>query len=134
MGQLLRGEPLTVIGDGTQTRCFTYVTDAVAATIAAGVSAAAEGQVINVGSDVETSIRTLAERMIAIGGGAPRLRFVPQETVYGDGYEDVPRRVPDVTRMTDILGMRASTSLDDGLARTIGWFRREPSDGSAVDT
>jgi UDP-glucose 4-epimerase len=130
MGQLLRGEPLTVIGDGNQTRCFTYVKDAVSATIAAGVTAAAEGQIINVGSDVETSIRDLAARMIAIGGGPSTVRFVEQEAVYGDGYEDVPRRVPDVTRMVQLLGVRATTSLDEGLAQTIGWFRRQPPDGT----
>jgi UDP-glucose 4-epimerase len=134
MGQLLRGEPLTVIGDGNQTRCFTYVKDAVAATIAAGLTAAAEGQVINVGSDVETSIRNLGERMIAIGGGTSTLRFVAQESVYGDGYEDVPRRVPDVTLMARLLGVRATTSLDDGLAQTIGWFRRQLPDGTPDET
>jgi UDP-glucose 4-epimerase len=133
MGQLLRGEPLTVIGDGTQTRCFTYVDDAVAATIAAGVSPAAEGEVINVGTDVETSVRALAEKMIAIGGGSSTLRFVAQEAVYGDSYQDVARRVPDVTRMAEILGTRATTSLDEGLARTIGWFRTQPLDGSPAD-
>ncbi len=132
MGQLLRGEPLTVIGDGTQTRCFTYVEDAVSASVSAGLTAAAEGQIINVGSDVETSIRALAERMIAIGGGPSTVRFVEQEAVYGDGYEDVARRVPDVTRMAQLLGTRATTSLDDGLTRTIGWFRREMPDGGPV--
>jgi UDP-glucose 4-epimerase len=134
MGQLLRGEPLTVIGDGKQTRCFTYVDDAIVATIAAGVTAAAEGQIINVGADVETSIRELAERMIAIDGGASTLRFVAQEAVYGDSYEDLARRVPDVTRMAEILGTRATTSLDDGLAQTIGWFRHQLRDGTSVGT
>ena len=66
--------------------------------------------------------------------GASTLRFVAQETVYGDGYEDVTRRVPDVTRMAQILGTRATTSLDDGLARTIGWFRRQPRDGTPAST
>jgi UDP-glucose 4-epimerase len=134
MGQLLRGEPLTVIGDGNQTRSFTYVKDAVTATIAAGLTAAAEGQTINVGSDVETSIRDLAERMIAIGGGPSTVRFVAQEAVYGDGYEDVPRRVPDITRMAQLLGVRATTSLDEGLAQTIGWFRRQLPDGTPAGT
>src|SRR5262245_2356087 len=134
MGQLLRGEPLTVIGDGSQTRCFTYVKDAVSATIAAGLTATAEGQIINVGSDVETSIRNLAERMIAIGGGSSTLRFVKQETVYGDSYEDVPRRVPDVTRMVRLLGVRATTSLDEGLAQTIGWFRSQLPDAAPAGT
>jgi UDP-glucose 4-epimerase len=128
MGQLLRGEPLTVIGDGSQTRCFTYVADAVRATVAAGLLAAAEGQVINVGTERETSIRRLAELMIEIGGGTSTLRFVPQEKVYGDGYEDVGRRVPDVTRMETVLGVRATTSLEEGLGRTIEWFRSGASD------
>ena len=78
MGQLLRGEPLTVIGDGHQTRCFTYVADAVQATVAAGVAAGAEGQVINIGTDEETTLRRLAELMIELGGGTSTLRFVPQ--------------------------------------------------------
>ena len=134
MGQLLRGEPLTVIGDGSQTRCFTYVKDPVVATMAAGLTAAAEGEVINVGSDVETSIRGLAERMIAIGGGPSTLRFVQQEAVYGDGYEDVLRRVPDVTRMVQLLGVRATTSLDEGLAQTIGWFRSQLPDATPAGT
>jgi len=128
MGQLLRGEPLTVIGDGSQTRCFTYVTDAVRATVAAGLLATAAGEVINVGTDQETSIRRLAEAMIEIGGGTSTVRFVPQQTVYGQSYEDVPRRVPDVTRMAQLLGVRANTPLDDGLARTIAWFRTGASE------
>lgn len=123
MGQLLRGEPLTVIGDGSQTRCFTYVTDAVRATVAAGVLAAAEGQVINIGAEDETSILRLAELMLEIAGGKSTIRFVRQEDVYGSGYEDVPRRVADVTRMRELLGLRATTPLADGLTRTIAWFR-----------
>ena len=135
MGQLLRGEPLTVIGDGSQTRCFTYVADAVRATVAAGLLATAAGQVINVGTDQETSIRRLAEAMIEVGGGTSTVRFVPQETIYGESYEDVPRRVPDVTRMGQLLGIRANTPLDDGLARTIAWFRTgasEPAEPGAA--
>ncbi len=128
MGQLLRGEPLTVIGDGSQTRCFTYIADAVRATVAAGVLAAAEGQIINVGSDDETSIGRLAELMIEIGGSASTVRFVPQESVYGDGYEDVPKRRPDIGRMERILGMRATTTLAEGLERTIRWFRDASTD------
>ena len=125
LGQLLRGDALTVIGDGSQTRCFTWIGDAIRATVAAGTLRAAEGQVINVGSDEETSIRRLAELMIEMGGGAARIHFVPQETVYGNGYQDVPRRVPDVTRMHRMLGVQAETPLADGLARTIAAFRAQ---------
>ncbi len=123
LGQLLRGEPLTVIGDGSQTRCFTFIDDVVRATVAAGLLSGAAGQIINVGTQEETSIRRLAEIMIELGGGTSTLRFVPQATVYGESYEDVPRRVPDVSRMDRILGVRATTPLTEGLARTIAWFR-----------
>ncbi len=125
MGQLLRGEPLTVIGDGTQTRTFTYVDDAVRATVAAGLAPAAQGQAINVGSQEEVAIRDLAARMIEIAGSASRLIFVPQEAVYDRGYEDIPRRVPAVRRMHELLAVRAEVPLDDGLARTIEWFKRQ---------
>jgi nucleoside-diphosphate-sugar epimerase len=131
LGQLLRGEPLTVIGDGLQTRCFTWIGDAVEATVAAGLLAAAEGQVINVGTDRETTIRALAEAMIAAGGGTSTVRLVRQESVYGDSYEDVPRRVPDVGRMHRLLGVRATTPLAEGLAQTIAWFRGESRLASA---
>jgi UDP-glucose 4-epimerase len=125
MGQLLRGEPLTVIGDGAQTRTFTYVDDAVRATVAAGVVPGAEGQAINVGSEEEVEIRDLAARMIRIGGSSSRLLFVPKEAVYDHGYEDIPRRVPAVRRMHELLSVRAGVTLDDGLRQTIEWFKRQ---------
>jgi UDP-glucose 4-epimerase len=123
MGQVLRGEPVTVIGDGSQTRCFTYVDDAIRATVAAGIDPAALGQVFNIGTDREVSILELAETMIRAADSPSRIVFVKQDAVYGDSYEDVPRRVPSLTRMHDILGVRAETSLEEGLRRTIAWFR-----------
>jgi UDP-glucose 4-epimerase len=124
MGQLLRGEPLTVIGDGTQTRCFTYVDDAVRATVQAGLRPQAVGEAINIGSDDEVSIRDLAAAMIRISGSSSTIAFVPKEAVYDRGYEDIPRRVPVVRRMHELLGVRAEIPLEDGLARTIEWFKR----------
>jgi len=123
MGQMLRNEPLTVIGDGLQTRCFTYVGDAVRATIAAGTLANTDGDVFNIGTAVETTILDLARTMIDIGGSKSTIKFVTQESVYGTSYEDIPRRVPDATKMETILGVHADTSLRDGLAQTIEWFR-----------
>ena len=125
MGQLLRGEPLTVIGDGTQTRTFTYVDDAVRATVEAGLRREAVGQAINVGSQEEVSVRDLAALMIRLSGSSSRVIFVPQEAVYDQGYEDIPRRVPSVRRMHELLGVRAEVSLDEGLRRTIEWFKRQ---------
>jgi len=123
MGQVLRNEPLTVIGDGTQTRCFTYIDDCVRATIAAGIGPNTDGGVFNIGTAVETTILELAQTMIEVGGASSTIKFVSQESVYGSSYEDIPRRVPDTTRMESILGVRADTPLRDGLAKTIAWFR-----------
>jgi len=123
MGQVLRGDPVTVIGDGRQTRCFTYVEDAIRATVAAGLDPRAVGGLFNIGNDREFSILELAETMIRAAGSSSRITFVKQENVYGESYEDVPRRVPALARMHEILGVRAETSLEDGLRPTIEWFR-----------
>jgi UDP-glucose 4-epimerase len=106
-----------------QTRCFTYIDDAIHATVAAGLEDRAVGQIFNVGSDVEISILELAQAMIRIAGSHSRVELVPQQSVYGDSYEDVPRRVPCVKRMREILGVCADTPLDKGLRATIEWFK-----------
>jgi len=123
MGQVLRNEPLTVIGDGKQTRCFTYVDDAVKATVAAGIAPNTDGDVFNIGTAVETSILELAQTMIDIAGSSSTIKFVTQESVYGSSYEDIPRRVPDNGKMQKVLGVTAETPLAEGLRRTIEWFR-----------
>lgn len=123
MGQVLRGDPVTVIGDGSQTRCFTYIDDVIRATVEAGMNDRAVGEIFNVGSDVETSILELAETMIRIAGSPSKIVFVPQEAVYGESYEDVPRRVPCVKRTREILGVEAETPLEKGLRQTIDWFK-----------
>ncbi|MBV8139455.1 MAG: GDP-mannose 4,6-dehydratase [Deltaproteobacteria bacterium] len=126
MGQLLRGADLTVIGDGKQTRCFTYVTDAVAATIAAGIKPEAEGQVINIGVDVETSVLEFARLMLELfGPTTSKINFVTQEDVYGKSYEDIPRRVPDNTKMKQLLGVEPRISLREGVKLSIDWFRSD---------
>jgi len=125
MGQLLRGEPLTVIGDGSQTRCFTYVDDAIHATVRAGTRPNTNGEIFNIGTVEETSILDLAKAMIKLSGSKSTIKLVPQEQVYGSSYEDIGRRVPDVKRMQDVLGVIAETPLDEGLAKTIEWFRSE---------
>ena len=123
LGQLMRGAPVTVIGSGDQTRCFTYVDDAIRATVAAGVTDEAVGRVINVGSNEEVTIRELAELMIRLSGSTSTLKFVTEKSVYGPSYEDIPRRVPDVRLMEELLHERAEISLNEGLRRTLAWFR-----------
>jgi len=126
MGQLLRGTDLTVVGNGMQTRCFTYVTDAIEATMAAGVKPEANGHAVNIGTDVETTVLDFAKLMLELyGPGKSKVKFVTQEQVYGKSYEDIPRRVPDVTKMRTLLGVSAKVELRDGVARTMAWFRNE---------
>ncbi len=125
LGKMLRNEPVTVIGDGSQTRCFTYVDDAVQGTLLAGQQPEALGHIFNIGSDRETTVLELAQRMIALAGSSSKIVFVPQEQVYGNSYEDIQRRVPDASRAERVLGWRATTSLDAGLKRTIDWFKAQ---------
>ncbi|HXR36856.1 MAG TPA: GDP-mannose 4,6-dehydratase [Candidatus Binataceae bacterium] len=126
MGQLLRGADLTVIGDGQQTRCFTYVTDAVAATVAAGLVPGVDGQAINIGVDVETSVLEFAKLMLELYGPTrSQIKFVSQEEVYGNSYEDIPRRVPDNTKMRTLLGVEPKVSLREGTRLAMDWFRKE---------
>jgi len=125
LGQLLRNEPVTVIGDGKQTRCFTYVDDAVRATVAAGLMPEAVGGIFNIGTSRETSMKELAEMMVRLSGAKSEIRYVTQESIYGKSYEDIPRRVPDVTRMNEILKVTAKIGLEEGLIQTIDWFRKE---------
>jgi UDP-glucose 4-epimerase len=123
IGQLLRHEPVTVIGDGSQTRCFTYIDDAVRATVAAGLKPEAEGEIFNIGTDVETSIKELAEMMIKVSGAKSEIKFVTKESIYGESYEDIQRRVPRVEKMNRILGVKAETPLEEGLRLTWEWFK-----------
>lgn len=125
LGQAFRNEPLTVIGDGSQTRCFTYVSDAVQATVQAGLLEEAIGGVFNIGVEIETTIQTLAERIIAVTGSKSTIHNVPPDTIYGQSYEDIQRRVPDAQRMRDILGVVPKVDLDEGLLHTFEYFRSE---------
>jgi nucleoside-diphosphate-sugar epimerase len=123
LGQALRNEPVTVIGDGSQTRCFTYVTDAIEATMQAGLKEEAVGEVFNIGTDREHTIRDLAEELIRVAGSKSKIRFVPQQEIYGTSYEDIPRRIPNVAKMHGVLGVVAKVSLEEGLRHTIDYFR-----------
>ncbi len=121
--QSLSGEPLTVHGDGKQTRCFTYVDDTVEGTLLAASLAGDEPEVFNLGSTQEISIHDLAVKIRDLLGSRSEIRFVPYEDYYGPGFEDTRRRVPDVTRAATRLGWSARIGLDEGLARTVAWWK-----------
>jgi UDP-glucose 4-epimerase len=122
LGQALRNDPITVVGDGMQTRCFTYIEDAIRATVQAGLRDEAVGEIINIGNDTEIPIRDIAEAVVRLSGSKSEIKYVPQEQIYGKSYEDVPRRVPEVTKMHKVLGVKAETPLEDGLKKTIEHF------------
>ena len=122
--QALANEPLTVHGDGNQTRCFTYIDDTIEGTLRAGLDSRAEGKIFNVGNDRETTINELAALIIEMTGTRSVIRRVSYEERYGKGFEDTKRRIPDVRRAEEVLGFRASVGLRDGLERTLQWWRQ----------
>jgi UDP-glucose 4-epimerase len=121
--RFLGGLPVTVHGDGKQTRAFTYIEDTARAVVALALEDSASGQVYNVGSDVETSILELAQTMKRVGGFDSPIEFQPHLEVFGESYEDIPRRIPDVSRIEAAIGWRAETDLETGLSRTIEYYR-----------
>jgi len=121
--------PIQVYGDGTQTRCFTHVHDAVRAVRRLLDAPAAEGEVFNVGRPEEISINRLAERVTKLAGSSSSITHVPYEEVYGPGFEDMKRRTPDITKLQDTIDFAPSHSLEDILRDVIA-ERKEPSDGA----
>jgi len=123
---VLNDREIPIHGDGLQTRSFTYVSDTVAGIYAAIVKPEANGDVFNIGSTHEITILDLARtiKRLCDTPGELKLRFTPYESFTGRSYEDVRRRIPDVSRCEEILGVKASVGLEDGLTRTIEWQRR----------
>lgn len=113
VGQALRGEPLTVFGDGHQTRCFTYVADVVPAVARLAEEPSAYGQAFNLGHPREISILELAAHIVKLLGSKSEIVLVPYEQAYGHGYEDMRRRVPDISRADELFGFCPATDLDD---------------------
>lgn len=123
MRQALTGEPMTVHGDGLQSRSFTYVSDTVLGTIAAGFSDRALGTVINLGSSAETTIVHLAETIRTQLASSSEIQFVSPERYYGPGFDEARRRVPDTSRAMSLLGWEPRVSLADGLSATFDWWK-----------
>lgn len=123
--QILAGEPVTVIGDGRQTRCFTYVSDLVDGLLLASDHPDASGQVFNLGNPTETSMVELVDQLGFVCGRHPQVQHVAGSDVYGSGFEDIARRVPDVSKARDVLGFEAKVPLVDGLRRVVDWLIAE---------
>lgn len=116
--QALRGEPVTIYGDGTQTRCFCSVGDVVQGMVALFETPEAFGRVFNLGGTEEVSMRELADRVINLAGSDSQLEFIPYDIAYEEGFEDMARRVPDTMRAHDLVGFQPQAGLDD-IIRTV---------------
>ena len=123
VGQALAGEPLTVYGDGHQTRCFSYVGDVVPAIVAIAETPASQGDAFNLGGSFEVSILDLAHRIVELLGSSSPVTLVPYETAYGPGYEDMRRRVPDNSRSRELVGFDPQTNLDQIILRVAEFLR-----------
>jgi UDP-glucose 4-epimerase len=121
--QALDGSPITVYGDGGQSRSFTDVEDAVRATVALSLLPEASGEVFNVGTQQEVTIRDLAERVKALAGSRSPITLVPYDEAYQPGFEDLRRRVPDVGKAEQFVGYRSRVTLDETLRRVIAFLR-----------
>jgi UDP-glucose 4-epimerase len=121
--QALAGEPITVFGDGTQSRSFTYVGDVVECLMKLVNEPKALGQVFNIGNKEEVTILRLAEIVKSRTGSASPIEFVPYDKAYEEGFEDMPRRVPDLSKIRALVGYEPKVQLDEIISRVIDYFR-----------
>ncbi len=122
--QALAGDPMTVFGDGSQSRSFTHVGDVVGALVSLMQEPRAVGDVFNIGNRAEITILELAERIKAITGSTSSIVRVPYDEAYEQGFEDMPRRVPDLTKLNQLIGYEPRVQLDEILRSVIEHLRR----------
>jgi len=120
--QALSGRPITVFGDGKQSRCFTDVSDVVKGLAELAVNPGAEGQVFNIGTQNEITILDLAKKVKEMTGSEAEIVFVPYEKAYEEGFEDMRRRVPDTTKIEKLIGYKPALTLEQTLQRVIDFF------------
>jgi len=120
----LLGHPIQVYGDGEQTRCFTYVNDVVEALIGLAHCPQAVGEIFNVGSEEEISINELAKMVKRLTKSKSPIEHLPYEKAYEKGFEDMRRRVPDLTKIRSLIGFRPKVNLEEMLLKIIDYFKR----------
>jgi UDP-glucose 4-epimerase len=123
--QALSGAPITVYGDGKQSRSFTYVGDAVDALIGLALCDRAVGQVFNIGNAQEITIEDLAHRVKTLAGSKSPIEYIPYAAAYGEGFEDMPRRVPDTSKIQGCIGWEPRVQLDEMIEKVIAFERAE---------
>ncbi len=128
--QALAAQPITVFGTGEQRRCFCHVTDVVRALVALPLREDLHGEVLNIGSGEEVSMLDLAHRVKLATASESEIVLIPYDKAYGEGFEDMRRRVPDTTKIERALGWQATASLDEILADVIA-HQRAAGDSAA---
>ncbi len=117
--QAIRNEPVTVYGDGSQTRCFCFVGDVVDALLALMEHPEAYGKVFNIGGTQEISMDELARKIIHLADSSSKVRYMSYEDAYEEGFEDMERRVPDITRAKELIGFTPTVDLEDIISRVV---------------
>jgi UDP-glucose 4-epimerase len=125
VGRALRDEPLDVYGTGTQSRCFCHVEDTARALHKLCIQGTAIGQIVNIGSREEVTIEALARRIVAATGSRSVVQYVSYDTAYGEGFEDMLRRVPDIDKAERLIGWKPTKTLDDILQDVVAHHRQE---------
>jgi UDP-glucose 4-epimerase len=125
--QALAGEPITVFGDGTQSRSFTYVSDVVGCLLKLMKEKKAIGEVFNIGNREEVTILRLAEMVKAQAGSESPIVFIPYDKAYETGFEDMPRRVPDLTKIHKLVGYEPTVQLNETINKVLEYFRSQDS-------
>lgn len=121
----IHDEPLTVYGDGTQSRCFGHVSDVIEGLTKLIETPECFGRVINIGNPEEISIKGLAEKAIEMTGSSSEIQYIPYEEAYGEGFEDMQRRVPCIDRAYELIGFKPTRTLDDIINDVAADFRNE---------
>jgi len=124
VAKALKGEPIPVYGDGFQSRCFTYVEDSLEYIVRLSQSSSAEGQIFNVGNNCEITILDLAEKVKKMTGSKSEIKLVPYDQAYTTGFEDMRRRVPDISKVVSHTGYKPKFDLDTILERVIDYVKK----------
>ncbi len=129
--QALAGGPLVVHDDGGQVRCFAHVADVVRGILDLMACPAARGRVFNLGNDEAVTIRELAERVVRVVNPGVEIRHISYKEAYGEGFDEIRDRVPDLRRVREAIGYRTPHSLDDVIREVVAWKRRNAVPGSS---
>jgi UDP-glucose 4-epimerase len=121
----LKNEPIPVHGNGAQSRCFGHVLDVVEALVKLLETPAAFGQVVNIGNDQETSIKALAEKAVAMTGSSSQIKYISYDEAYGEGFEDMQRRVPCLDKARRLVNYQPTRTMDDIINDVMEQFRQE---------